>query len=143
MPITKNLLALLLGAACALAAAGETQFKNVPAQLQKSLRGNALKSASLDNGVLRLQMDKPEVSELVYGTFVFHNVCAEQWHHPEQFAQWALARVELLNATGTQGYAFDARGDVCEQMGRLGKNFRTFIAQRTVKCDAGTCPRQP
>ena len=49
--------------------------------------------------------------------------------------------MELLNATGTQGYAFDARGDVCEQMGQLGKNFRTFINQRTVKCEGGNCPK--
>jgi len=26
-------------------------------------------------------------------------------------------------------------------MGQLGKNFRTFIGQYTVKCTAGACPR--
>jgi hypothetical protein len=110
---------------------------------QKALRGNALKSVQLDNGVMRLQMDKPVVTELVYSTFIFHNICAEQWHNPEQFAKLALTRVELLNATGAQGFAFDARGDVCVQMGQLGKNFRTFIGQRTVQCEAGTCPKRP
>jgi hypothetical protein len=138
----KKVLALLIGAACTLAMAN-TDFKNVPPHLQKALRGNALKTAHLNNGVLRLQMDKPEVTELVYGTFIFHNICAEQWHHPADFAKLGLTRVELLNATGAQGFAFDARGDVCEQMGQLGKNFRTFIAQRTVPCDAASCPRQP
>jgi len=138
----KRLLALLIGAACTLAFA-DTEYKNVPEHLQKSLRGNTLKSAQLDKGVLRMQMDKPEVTELVYSTFVFHNICAEQWHNPQQFAKLALARVELLNASGNQGFAFDARGDVCEQMGQLGKNFRTFIAQYTVKCEAGTCPQRP
>ena len=138
----KKLLALLVGAACTLAMA-DTEFKNVPVPLQKALRGNALKTVQLDNGVLRLQMDKPAVTELVYATFVFHNICAEQWHNPEQFAQLALKRVELLNATGVQGFAFDARGDVCEQMGQLGKNFRTFIGQRTVPCESGTCPKHP
>mgnify|MGYP003602013337 FL=1 len=102
-----------------------------------------IKSAQLDNGVLRLQMDKPAVSELVYSTFVFHNICAEQWHHPDQFAKLALAKVELLNASGQQGYAFDARGDVCVQMGQLGKKFGAFIAQRTVPCEAGVCPKHP
>ena len=83
------------------------------------------------------------VSELVYSTFVYYNICAVQWNHPEQFAQIALKRVELLDAAGAQGFAFDARGDVCVQMGKMGKNFRTFIAQYTVKCDAGTCPQHP
>jgi hypothetical protein len=139
----KKMLAVwMIGAASTLALA-DTEFKNVPAPLQKSLRGNALKTAQLDNGVLRLQMDKPEVTELVYSTFVFHNICAEQWHNPGQFAQWALSRVELFNATATQGFAFDARGDICAQMGSLGKKFGPFIAQRTAKCDAGKCPPLP
>ena len=85
-------------------------------------------------------MDKPEVSELVYSTFVFHSVCSQQWRHPQEFAGLGLTRAELLNATGTQGFAFDARGDVCAQMGEMGKNFRTFIAQRTVACAGGSCP---
>lgn len=138
----KRMLALLIGAACTLAFA-DTEFKNVPQPLQKALRGNALKTAQLDNGVLRLQMDKPVVTELVYSTFIFHNICAEQWHNPEQFAKWALTRVELLNASAAQGFAFDARGDVCVQMGQLGKSFGPFIGQRTVQCNAGTCPQHP
>ena len=46
------------------------------------------------------------------------------------------------NAAGTQGFAFDARGDVCEEMGKLGKNFRTFIGKYTQACSASTCPPQ-
>jgi len=137
----KKLLALLVGAACTLAHA-DVEFKNVPAPLQKSLMHHGLKSAQLDNGVLRLQMDKPEISELVYTTFVYHGVCAEQWRSPERFTNVTLNRVELLNTNANQGYAFDARGDVCVQMGQMGKNYRTFINQYTVKCDGGTCPAQ-
>lgn len=139
----KKVLALLFGALCTLAMA-ETDFKNVPPHLQKALRGNALKVAHLNNhGLMRLEMDKPEVTELVYGTFIFHYICADQWHNPAEFAKLGLTRVELVNANGSQGFAFDARGDVCEQMGQLGKNFRTFIAQRTVPCDTASCPRRP
>ena len=50
--------------------------------------------------------------------------------------------LELFNAEGTQGFAFDARGDTCAEMGRLSKNFRSFIAQYTVACTAGSCPPQ-
>ncbi len=138
----KPLLALLIAAAFPLAFAS-TDFKNVSPPLQKALHGNALKAAQLEDGVLRLTTSKPEVSELVYATFIFHSICGEQWVNPQQFVQFGLKRVEMLNADGSQGFAFDARGDVCEQMGQLGKNFRSFIAQYTVKCSAGTCPARP
>ena len=137
----KKLLALLIGAASTLAIAAAPEFKNVPAPLQKSLAHHGLKTAQLDNGVLRLQMDKPEVSELVYSTFIYHGFCAEQWRSPERFAGVPLNRVELLNTNSTQGYAFEVRGDVCVQMGQMGKNYRTLISQHTVKCEGGTCPR--
>ena len=137
----KKLFALLACTACPLAAA-DTAFTNVPPTLQKALHGSAIQSARLDAGVLRLQMDKPQVTELVYATFVFHNICAREWYEPQQFASLGLARVELLNAKGDQGFAFDTRGNVCTEMGRLGKNFRTFISQYTVACTAGGCPPQ-
>ena len=64
---------------------------------------------------------------MVYASFVFHSICREQWIQPATILQYGLQRVEMLNADASQGFAFDARGDVCEQMGQLGKNFRTFI----------------
>lgn len=136
----KTLLALLIVSASTLAEAAP-EFKNVPAPLQKSLSHHGLKSAELDQGVLRLRMDKPEISELVYATFVYHGICAEQWRSPERFVGVNLARVELLNTNATQGYAFDARGDVCVQMGQMGKNYRTLINQHTARCEGGACPR--
>ena len=138
----KKLLALLIGAASTLAIAAP-EFKNVPAPLQKSLGHHGLKTAQLDNGVLRLQMDKPEITELVYSTFIYHGICAEQWRSPERFTGVNLTRVELLNTSATQGFAFDLRSDVCVQMGQMGKNYRTLIGQHTAKCEAGTCPQRP
>ena len=134
-----HLLALLACATTTLAWANP-DFKNVPPSMQKSLHG--ISAAQFDGGVLRAQMNKPEVTELVYNTFVFHNICAREWYEPQQFASLGLARVELLNAKGDQGFAFDTRGNVCTEMGRLGKNFRTFISQYTVACTAGGCPPQ-
>ncbi len=129
--------ALLLAAAPALALA-EVQFTNVPDPLQKPLQGNGLKSAQMNQGVLRLQMDKPQISELVYSSFIYHSICAEQWRRPQVFSSLGLAKVELLGTQG-EGYAFDARGDVCEQMGRLGQNYRQLITQHTSTCQAGNC----
>ncbi|MBS0508345.1 MAG: hypothetical protein JSR53_13280 [Proteobacteria bacterium] len=137
----KYLVALLACAASTLALA-DTELKNVPPLLQKTLKVGGLNSAQFDSGVLRVQTNKSEVTELVYQTFVFHNICAQQWYEPQQFASLGLARVELLNDKGQQGFAFDARGDVCAEMGKLGKNFRNFIAQHSVACTGGSCPPQ-
>ncbi|MDD2712122.1 MAG: hypothetical protein PHU77_04310 [Simplicispira sp.] len=138
----KRLLVLLIGAASALACTA-MEFKNVPAPMHKPLSNHGLKAAQLDNGVLRLQMDKPVVTELMYSSFIFNGICAEQWRNPERFATLALTRVELLDASAGQGFAFDARGDVCVQMGEMGKNFKAFIAERTVACTGGVCPQKP
>ncbi len=100
----KKLLPLLLAGACTLTLA-EPAFQNVPEVLHKPLLGNGLTAARMQQGVLQLQMGKPEVTELVYATFVFHSICAPQWRQPQAFAQAGLARVELLNAAG-----IDSRG---------------------------------
>ena len=138
----KKWLALLISAASTLAFAG-VEFKNVPESMHKPLSNHKLKTAALDKGVLRLQMDKPVLSELVYSNFIVHGICAEQWRHPERFATLELTRVELLDASASQGFAFDARGGICEQMGRTAQNVKTLIDQRTVVCNAGACPAQP
>ena len=135
-----HLLALVACATTTLAWANP-DFKNVPPSMQKSLHG--ISAAQFDGGVLRAQMNKPEVTELVYNTFVFHNICAQQWHDPAQFARLGLTRVELFNAAGTQGFAFDARGDICQRMGQMGQNYRSVIQQRTAVCSSGQCPAQP
>ena len=131
---------LMMAAACPLALAN-TDFKNVPPPLQKALHGNALKSAHMEDGVLRLHSSKPEVSELVYATFVFHNICGEQWMNPQQFVQFGLKRVELLNADGSQGFAFDSRGYGGDQERQPGPTCRTSVGQHTVQWTAGACPR--
>ena len=139
----KKWLAFLISAASTLAFAG-VEFKNVPEPMHKPFSNHKLKTVELDKGgLLRVQMDKPAVSELVYSNFIIHGICATKWRNPERFATLDLTRVELLDANATEGFAFDARGDVCVQMGQLGKKFGAFIAQRTVPCEAGVCPKHP
>lgn len=131
--------AVVLASTSTLAVA-EPNFESVPQVLHKSLLGNSLKTAQMHQGVLRLHMDKPQVSELTYSSFIFHSICAEQWRHPKEFAQMALTRVELFNTDASQGHAFDARGDVCERMGKMGQNYRNIITQNTMACAANACP---
>ena len=136
----KKWLAFLICAASTLALAGE-EFKNVPEAMQKPLSNHKLKAAELDKaGVLRLQMDRPAISEMVYSNFIIHGICATKWRNPERFATLDLTRVELLDANATEGFAFDARGDICEQIGRTGQNVKLLVDQRSVVCSAGVCP---
>lgn len=138
-PLLTSAAAFFLAVASTLALA-EPALDSVPEVLRKPLLGNGLKTAQMQQGVLRLQMDKREVSELTYSSFIFHSICAQQWRSPEAFAKVALARVELFNADASQGRAFDARGDVCERMGKMGQNYRSLITQNTVACTANACP---
>lgn len=116
------------------------EYNNVDASLQKALRHTALKAAQMQNGVLRVLIAKPDVSELTYYTYVYHDICANQWRQPDVFAQWKLQRVEVFNASAAQGFAFDARGSACAEMGQMGMNYRTYMQQRTQVCQAGSCP---
>lgn len=139
----KKWLVLCASAACTLAFA-ETQFTNVPEPMHKPLNNHGLKSAQLDSkGLLRVQMNKPVLSKLAYANFIFNGICAEQWRNPQRFATLALTRVEVLDAAAAEGFAFDATGDVCVQMGKMGKNFSALIAEHTVSCKAGVCPQRP
>lgn len=112
---------------------------NIPEALNHSLRSEGTKSAVMDAGVLRVVLNKPELSELAFFTFIFHDICAEQWRKPELFAKTGLKRVEALDAGGATGFAFEGDAATCAEMGQMGKNFRTFIAQRTTPCEAGRC----
>lgn len=133
----------LLVSACVFLAGGvsaATAFTEVDLSLQKALASSHLQSAQMKDGNLRVVLNKAPVSELAYATFVYHDICAHQWRQPALFAQWKITRVEVLELGGQQGYAFDARGSACADMGELGKNFRSFILQRSKTCSAGVCP---
>ena len=138
----KKRLACLLAGICTLASA-ELVVKNLPPSLERPLQGNGLLAAEMDaQGVLHLRSKKATISELDYNNFVMHGLCSEQWRDPARFASWNLGKVELLAVDGQQGYAFDASGDVCEQLGRCGQpgqNFRKRVAERPPGCQQGQC----
>lgn len=134
----KNWIALGLGC-LAMATVGAAELKNVPEPLNKALHSHGTKSAAMNEGTLRVVLDKPALTELTYYTFIYHSICAEQWRAPEPFAKMGLKRVEVLDAAGAAGFAFDGDAATCAAMGQMGMNYRTFISQRTTPCAAGRC----
>lgn len=134
----KNWITLGMGCLVMVAFAG-TELKNVPEPLGKSLGSHGTKSAAMEGGTLRVVLDKATLTELTYFTFIYHSICAEQWRSPGPFAKMGLKRVEVLNAAGTDGFAFDGDAATCADMGQMGRNFRTFISQYTTPCTSGRC----
>lgn len=131
---------LSMALACATAgASASAPFAGVPEPLGSHLGMHQVKAASWNNGVLRVQLPNPAVSELVYYTFIYHGICAEQWHQPAVFNKMGLVRVEVLDAAGAKGFAFVGDAAVCAEMGNMGKKFGSFIGERTSKCEAGQC----
>lgn len=137
----RKIVALLLGCSFAVAWAG-TDFKNVPEPLQKTLGMHGVKNAAMEAGVLRVALHKTALTELTYSTFVYHGICADQWRNPEKFAKFGITRVEVLDAAGADGFAFDGDAATCADMGQMGKKFSSFIGERTSKCTAGVCAKR-
>lgn len=134
---------LTMALACAMVgASATTPFAGVPEPLGSYLGLHQVKTATWKEGVLRVQLQKAELSELVYYTFIYHGVCAEQWHKPAAFDKMGLVRVEVLDAAGAQGFAFDGDAATCAEMGNMGKKFGLFIGERTRKCAAGICAKR-
>ena len=127
----------------AMVAYAGTELKNVPEPLRKSLGSHGTKSAAMEGGTLRVVLDKAALTELTYYTFIYHNICADQWRAPEPFAKMGLKRVEVLDAASAAGFAFDGDAATCADMGQMGKNFRVAISQRTTPCAAGRCGAVP
>lgn len=138
----KTAIVSLALASAAVGATAATSFAGVPEPLGSFLGMHQVKEASWKDGVLRVKLQKTEVSELVYYTFVYHAVCSEQWHKPEAFNKMGLVRAEVLDAAGAKGFAFDGDAAVCAEMGSMGKKFGNFIGERTSKCEAGTCAKR-
>ena len=134
----KNWIVLGLGCVATVAFAS-MELKNIPEPLNQSLRLHGTKSATMEAGLLRVVMRQPTLTELTYYNFIYHGICAEQWRTPEKFAQIGLKRVEVLDAAGVAGFAFDGDATTCADMGQMGKNFRTFVDRYTAKCEAGRC----
>lgn len=122
-------------------AAVAAPLAGIPEPLGSYLGMHQVKQASMKDGLLRVQLDKTDVSELTYFTFIYHGICAEQWRKPAAFNAMGLQRVEVFDAAGAKGFAFSGGDAVCAEMGNLGKKYGDFIRQRSTVCQAGQCPR--
>lgn len=134
----KSLCAVVLGLV-GLTGAMAAPVAGVPEPLGSYLGLHHVKQAAMKDGVLRVQLEKAAVSELTYFTFIYHGICAEQWRKPAAFNAMGLKRVEVLDAAGASGFAFDGDAAVCAEMGNMGKKYGDFIRERTSACQMGKC----
>jgi len=129
-------------------ASGIAFADSIPVDLDKSIRGFAIAEKTLEDGVLRVAFNRSVVNQETYSTFINLGVCAPLWEDAKR--GWSAAkieRVEVLNKSHGQGYAFMGGRKSCLELGHAPGNdaAKRYLADHTWVCVAGfDCrPRRP
>lgn len=109
----KIYLSLLLISSIPLASA-----EPVPASIAKQLKPLDIKSVELNNKVLRIDMNRPRVTEDIYATVV-NNVCTSLILEPSSWGKIDFQRIEVVNDFGAQGRVFNGGAAECKAIGKL------------------------
>ncbi|HDR9061254.1 TPA: hypothetical protein QDB03_002873 [Burkholderia vietnamiensis] len=133
----------------ALCCVFNVQAGELPAGLQKSLKAFSTVSVTMEDGALKINMRKPVVSRRdVYRLIVKMGACYPLWNDPKNgWGSASIARIEVKNDIGAQGFAFNGGRKECAA---LGKSENTdaedrYIDAHTWVCVAGNAcrPRRP
>lgn len=116
-------------------------YKNVPNELHKAIEIFAVERAELKDGALRVVYQKSLVTEMMYSSFL-QGMCNEWWLRPAALSKLKLSKIEVLNAIGAQGFAYEGGLSTCTELGNLKGDTAAFIAARTVRCEAGVCRKR-
>jgi hypothetical protein len=90
----------------------------VPASITKQLKPLDIKSVELNSNVLRVDMDRPRVTEDIYAT-VINNVCTSLILEPGSWGKTDFQRIEVVNSFGAQGRVFSGGAAECKAIGKL------------------------
>ncbi|AXE93980.1 hypothetical protein [Paraburkholderia terricola] len=121
----------------------------LPAGLQKSLKPFAIVSATIDDGVLKINIRKPVVKrEDVYQFVVKMGVCYPLWIDAQKgWGSASITSIEVRNDIGAQGYSFQGGRKECGELGKSANMDaeKKYIEAHTWVCVAGNpCrPRRP
>lgn len=101
-----------------LASINAAHAEPVPASIAKQLKPLDIKSVELENSVLRVDMNRPRVTEDIYAT-VINSVCASLILEPGSWEKTDFQRVEVVNSFGAQGRVFSGGAAECKAIGKL------------------------
>lgn len=93
---------------------------NIPEKLAKNMELIKPKSMSLSDGVLRIVLDKPIVTQEVYKSVLSYGACYSLWKDEKNgWGKSKIQRIEVMNRSEGSGFALiDARKS-CEKLGNL------------------------
>lgn len=120
----------------------------IPLELDKSIRNFAIAEKSLEQGVLRVVIARSVVNQETYSTFIKLGVCAPLWEDAKRgWRDTKIDRVEVLNKSQGQGFAFIGGRKACMELGHAkgADASKGYLADHTWVCVAGfDCrPRRP
>jgi hypothetical protein len=133
----------------ALWVAFNAQAGELPPALQKSLKPYSISSAAIERGALRIAMNRPTVTRAMYSSVVLMGACSPLWNDARKaWGSASISRVEVRNAAGAQGFAFQGGRKECVELGQVSggdAEVRKYVDARTWVCVAGAeCrPRRP
>lgn len=90
----------------------------VPASISKQLKPLDIKTVTLTGEALRVDMNRPRVTEDIYATVV-NNVCTSLILEPGSWGKADFRRIEVVNSFGAQGRVFTGGSAECKAIGKL------------------------
>lgn len=105
----------------------------IPAAITKWLKIYQIRSVTLQKGVLSVIMDRPKVTQEIYGAVVVDGVCMSLLDQPTSWGKANIKQIEVVNSFGVQGYVFKGGAAECKAVGQLNKDQinRDFLPERT------------
>ena len=101
-----------------LASINTAHAEPVPASIAKQLKPLDIKSGALTGEALRVDMNRPRVTEDIYATVV-NNVCTSLILEPGSWGKTDFRRIEVVNSYGAQGRVFTGGAAECKAIGKL------------------------
>lgn len=90
----------------------------VPTSIAKQLKPLDIKAVELTGDALRVDMNRPRVTEDIYATVV-NSVCTSLILEPGSWDKTDFRRIEVVNSFGAQGRVFEGGAAECKAIGKL------------------------
>lgn len=90
----------------------------VPVSIAKQLKPLDVKAVEVTGDALRVDMNRPRVTEDIYATVV-NSVCTSLILEPGSWGKTDFRRIEVVNSFGAQGRVFAGGAAECKAIGKL------------------------
>lgn len=102
-----------------LAAAQVAHAEPVPASIMKWLKPLEISSVQLEEQVLRVDVNRPRVTEDIYRMVVVDGVCMSLIDQPGSWGKTDFKEIQVVNSFGAQGRVFEGGAAECKAIGKL------------------------